>query len=89
MQTEQKVEAYRVEALRTSIDDVCFNTCVANESWPTILKQMAAGTSQPVDLTNVEAVCVDRCAWKYLEINKLVHKAFYKAKLDAAQTGKR
>ncbi len=94
MQQELKFEAFRIETLRKSVDTACFDRCVpapANLSeslafaLPPRVPLLQSAPSEhearaAADLSASEAVCIDRCAWKYMLTSKIVLQTLSKAR---------
>ena len=92
MQQELKLEAFRMENVRKSVESTCFDRCVAapqsgsavvlNGLNPSSLftTQNEAESKMKNDLTGDESLCLDRCAWKYMLTAKLILQTLSKAK---------
>ena len=94
MQQELKYEAYRMESVRKSVETTCFDRCIAPPAHAAAVLAKALPTHIPVvqatptdaqrrtrfDLSDEEALCVDRCAWKYMLTAKIVLQTLAKAK---------
>ncbi len=96
MQQELKMEAYRMEAVRKSVETTCFERCfpapglakVLSGALPEVklggsgsksaFEEEVARTSK-YDLSDSEALCVDRCAWKYMQTAKICLRTLAKA----------
>lgn len=94
MQQELKYEAFRMEAVRKSVENVCFDRCIPAPSsslavfakaLPDHIPGVQAEPSEveqrtKYDLTNQEALCVDRCSWKYMMTAKICLNMLSKSK---------
>jgi hypothetical protein len=65
MELEFKKEAYRTEVLSKGVHTTCFAKCVTNFSQP--------------DLQTDEAECMDKCVWKYLQVNRVMSSTLQRA----------
>ena len=86
MQQELKFEAYRMETVRKTVERVCFERCIPAPSSAFAVLAKAAPDHLPLlqsppsfeqqraahDLSPEEALCVDRCSWKYMATAKIV-----------------
>ena len=94
MQQDLKFEAYRMEAVRKTAESVCFERCVERPAGVLATLRFALPTHVPLlqsapdadaatrksDLTDEQALCVDRCAWKFMQTSKIVTQSLTKAK---------
>lgn len=104
MQQEVKIEAYRMECVRKSVETACFDKCIPAPS--NALAVLAKGMPHHVpflqdgpdqdavrtahDLSSEEALCIDRCSWKYMLTAKIVLQTLNKAKhMKDPDAGKR
>jgi hypothetical protein len=94
MQQELKYEAYRMEAIRKAVETTCFDRCipapgnaleVLGKALPDKLPFIGTELTpeqqmQRYDLSESEAVCVDRCTWKYMMTAKICMATLNKSK---------
>ena len=100
MQPELKYEAYRMEAVRKSAESTCFDKCIPEPDLATIMVKgftpsIGGGSEvekqRKYDLTENEALCIDRCSWKYMLTAKTILQTLAKTKnvKDPQQQGAR
>jgi predicted metal-binding protein len=73
MQYEVKQESWRIEELMKSMNAKCFDVCVKDAS--------------ASDLTIQEVECIDRCAYRYLQVNKIYYHSLSKAQNTQVDKG--
>ena len=65
MNVDLKKDAFRVEVQMISVQNTCFDICVNDFGKP--------------DLNLDEVHCIDKCSWKYLQVNKTVGNSLHRS----------